>query len=106
MNATVDVRLVEDRDPFVFDVAARDENSETRHRVTLARKDFARLAAGADANGLVEASFRFLLDREPKEAILAGFDVSVIARYFPEFERKLPDYLSKAHSTRADSALR
>jgi hypothetical protein len=27
-----------------------------------------------------------LLEREPKEAILRRFDVSVIGRYFPEFE--------------------
>jgi hypothetical protein len=39
------------------------------------------------------AAFRFLLEREPKESILARFDVSVIARYFPEFERELPRYL-------------
>jgi hypothetical protein len=44
---------------------------------------------------LIEAAFRFLLDREPKESILRRFDVSVIARYFPEFERELPRYLAK-----------
>ena len=37
--------------------------------------------------------FRFLLDREPKEAILARFDISVIGRYFPEFGAELPAYL-------------
>jgi hypothetical protein len=35
-----------------------------------------------------------LLDREPKESILGRFDVTVISRYFPEFERELPRYLS------------
>jgi hypothetical protein len=35
-----------------------------------------------------------LLDREPKESILGSFDVTVISRYFPEFERELPNYLS------------
>ncbi len=39
--------------------------------------------------------FGFLLDREPKESILGRFDVTVIARYFPEFERELPNYLSR-----------
>jgi hypothetical protein len=42
----------------------------------------------------VEAAFRFLLDREPKESILSRFDVTVISRYFPEFEQELPRYLS------------
>jgi hypothetical protein len=35
----------------------------------------------------LEATFRFLLDREPKESILGRFDATVISRYFPEFER-------------------
>ena len=42
----------------------------------------------------VKAAFRFLLDREPKEAILSRFDVSVISRYFPDFETKLPRYIA------------
>jgi hypothetical protein len=33
---------------------------------------------------MIEAAFRFLLAREPKESILARFDVSVISRYFPQ----------------------
>jgi hypothetical protein len=36
-----------------------------------------------------------LLDREPKESILGRFDVAVISRYFPEFDRDLPHYLSR-----------
>jgi hypothetical protein len=35
-----------------------------------------------------------LLDREAKESILQRFDVTVISRYFPEFERELPRYFS------------
>ncbi len=42
----------------------------------------------------IEAAFRFLLDREPKESILARFDVSVISRYFPEFARELSGYFA------------
>ena len=40
----------------------------------------------------LQAVFRFLLDREPKESIL---DVTAISRYFPEFEREIPHYLSQ-----------
>ena len=43
----------------------------------------------------LEAAFRFLLDREPKESILQRFDVEIIGRYFPEFERELPRYLAE-----------
>jgi hypothetical protein len=42
----------------------------------------------------LDAAFRFLLDREPKESILNRFDAAIIERYFPEFERELPHYLS------------
>jgi hypothetical protein len=42
---------------------------------------------------MIEAAFRFLLAREPKESILSRFDVIVISRYFPDFEERLADYL-------------
>jgi hypothetical protein len=42
----------------------------------------------------IQAAFSFLLDREAKESILQRFDVTVISRYFPEFERELPRYFS------------
>lgn len=89
----IDVRMVEDNDPLVFEATVCDAGSETRHRVTLSRKDLQRLSGDADAGRIINAAFRFLLDREPKESILARFDVSVIARYFPDFEQKLPRYL-------------
>jgi Holliday junction resolvase-like predicted endonuclease len=90
----IDARMIEAGDPLVFEVKVREGASETQHRVTLSRNDFERLSDEADAERLINAAFRFLLDREAKESILARFDVSVISRYFPEFERKLPHYLA------------
>lgn len=82
-------------DPLGFDVSISDGSSETRHHVTMSRQDFEALSGGrCTPERCIEASFRFLLDREPKEAILTRFDVSVIARYFPEFEEKLPAYIA------------
>jgi hypothetical protein len=89
VNATIEVTPAGD----AFDVRVREGRSETRHRVTLAEADRARLAPDAAPERLIEAAFRFLLDREPKESILPCFDVSVISRYFPEFQQTLPDYL-------------
>jgi hypothetical protein len=43
---------------------------------------------------VLQSAFAFLLDREPKEAILRRFDLAVISRYFPEFESELPRYLA------------
>ncbi|MGD9544996.1 MAG: hypothetical protein AB7U86_12525 [Methylocystis sp.] len=90
----IDARMIGGGDPLVFDVRLREGESETRHRVTLSPQDFERLGGGADAERFIDAAFRFLLDREAKESILARFDVSVISHYFPEFERKLPEYLT------------
>ncbi|MGD9541767.1 MAG: hypothetical protein AB7V61_12660 [Methylocystis sp.] len=89
----IEARMIGGGDPLVFDVRVRERSSETRHRVTLSQMDFERMSGGADAESFIDAAFRFLLDREAKESILARFDVSVIAHYFPEFERKLPEYL-------------
>ena len=88
----IDVRQTGKGDPLEFEVTVREGGGETRHRVTASRQYCDRLGGGAP-DGLIGAVFRFLLDREPKEAILSRFDISVVARYFPEFEARLPDYL-------------
>ncbi|HEX6655224.1 MAG TPA: hypothetical protein VF153_03330 [Candidatus Limnocylindria bacterium] len=37
----------------------------------------------------VEASFRFLLEREPRESILRSFELPAIGGYFPEYESEI-----------------
>ena len=69
--------------------------------MTLAAADSASLAPGEAPERCIEAAFRFLLDREPVQAILRRFDVEIIPKYFPEFERELPGYLADAGSGRA-----
>jgi hypothetical protein len=94
VSSTITVaRLSGEFDPLILDVSVRDGKGETRHRVTLPLAEAQRLGGGRSAEELVEAAFRFLLDREPKESILKRFDFAVIASYFPEFESRLPDYL-------------
>lgn len=89
----IEVRRVSEDDPFEFDVIVRDGDSETRHAVTMSRATCERLVAGEHTpEHCIETTFRFLLDREPKESILRRFDVTVISRYFPEFEQELPRY--------------
>ena len=65
--------------------------SNTRHEVTLSRDAYERLAERQERRpkALVEASFAFLLEREPKESILRRFDLPVIGRYFPDYERAI-----------------
>ena len=73
-----------------FRVRVIEAGSESAHQVTLDPRDYARLAGGAvEPEELVRKSFEFLLEREPKESILSRFDLSVISRYFPEYEREI-----------------
>jgi hypothetical protein len=75
---------------YEFQVAVRERGSVTRHRVTLDQADCERLTGGkASPEALVVESFRFLLEREPKEAILRSFDLTLIGHYFPEYERQI-----------------
>lgn len=75
---------VERVEPGRFRVIVSESNSETEHLVS---------AQQETTVDIVEASFRFLLDREPKESILREFDLAVISRYFPDYEARLDDYL-------------
>jgi hypothetical protein len=92
----IEVRRIADQtDPLEFEVIVSEGDGETRHHVTMQRETCDRLTGGKHApERCLEAAFRFLLDREPKESILGRFDVTVISRYFPEFERELRHYLS------------
>lgn len=93
----IDVKRTGEGDPLEFEVVVREGKGETRHHVTMARETCERLTGGKHPpERCLEAAFRFLLDREPKESILGRFDVTVISRYFPEFEQDLPRYLSRS----------
>jgi len=71
-------------------VSVVEGDSATSHRVAVATADLERLDPGAaDPTELVRRSFEFLLEREPKESILRSFDLTVIGRYFPGWERQL-----------------
>jgi hypothetical protein len=88
MSAQIEVQRVEDGPAYAFQVTVTEGHGRTEHRVTLSQADYERLSDGeASPEALVQASFEFLLEREPKEAILRTFDLPVIGRYFPEYER-------------------
>lgn len=81
-------------EPMAFTVTITEAGGKTSHRVTMSQAGFEKLSHGkCSASDCIEAAFTFLLEREPKEAILGSFDVSVISRYFPDFESRIGDYL-------------
>lgn len=85
----IEVRQTGTDDPMEFSVTVREGGAETRHRVTLSQPTYDKLTSGkVSPERCIEAAFEFLLEREPKESILSRFDVTVISRYFPEFEKE------------------
>jgi hypothetical protein len=81
---------VEPRGEDAFRVTVTEGGSRTTHDVTLASSYYQKLTKGTvAAEELVRCSFEFLLERESKESILRTFDLPVIGRYFPEYEREI-----------------
>jgi hypothetical protein len=64
--------------------------SATQHSVTVTPEYWRKLTGGrVPAETLIEKSFEFLLERESNTSILRAFDLPVIQRYFPEYERTI-----------------
>ena len=85
--------LNSDKDSIVYRVEVIEEDSKTTHNVELNRDDYQNFTDGKIApEELVQCSFEYLLDREPKESILSSFNVSVISHYFPEYAREIISY--------------
>jgi hypothetical protein len=76
-------------------VTVSELESRTTHTVQVEEAYRDRLVgASVPVERFVKKSFEFLLAREPKESILRSFDLPVIARYFPEYEREVRKGLS------------
>jgi hypothetical protein len=87
MAAKIEVEKV---DQFKFRVRVIEGGSESTHDVTVSPGQLAKLAGDKiRPEELVRRSFEFLLEREPKESILTRFDLSVISRYFQEYEHEI-----------------
>ncbi|MFQ5948818.1 MAG: hypothetical protein ACE5KX_08160 [Acidimicrobiia bacterium] len=74
--------------PDEFRVEVTEGGTSTLHQVTVTGGDLDAFGGGTPET-LVEESFRFLLEREPKESILRRFELPVIARYFPEYPEEI-----------------
>jgi len=92
---SIAVKQTASGEPMEFEVEVQQGRTRTRHRVTLDAATFERLARGGSAVDLVRGAFEFLLERESAQSILSTFDLTVISRYFPEFEREIGRYQKK-----------
>lgn len=104
-NVAVSVLKASCSDPMVFRVSTCGSANLDAHTITLTNAHLARLTGAAvNPEALVEASFRFLLDRVPPEKIAERFDLPAIGQYFPDFELALPAYLATITDRTPDHA--
>ena len=92
MSETIDVRCEAITGGAWACVVTIDDGdgAPTRHDVMVTTGDLANLAPDAiEPADLVRRSFEFLLEREPKSSIMGRFDLPLIGRYFPEYERTI-----------------
>ena len=86
MSQAVSVVCRPEGDGWSCHVRVGSDAGATQHEVSVSRAELATYAPGADdPTRLVEASFAFLLGREPRESILRHFSLSTIERYFPAY---------------------
>ena len=91
MPAKIEIEKTGD---FEFRIRIIEKSGESTHHVSIKQDDYNRLTGGKiEPDELVKRSFEFLLEREPKESILARFDLSIISRYFPEYESEIKRHL-------------
>ena len=65
-------------------------NTLTTHAVSLSDEVHKNLTNNkVTKEELLDFSFKFLLDREPNTSILSSFELTVISRYFSDYEKSV-----------------
>ena len=90
MAYQISVEEIEKGDAGNYRVTVDDGGRRTQYHVSVESSYRDRLVGEKiAAEQLVAKSFEFLLEREPKESILREFDLRIISRYFPEYEKEM-----------------
>jgi hypothetical protein len=90
MAHQITVEEIEKGNAGKYRVTVVDGGGRTQHVVSVETSFRDRLVGEKIAvDQFVAKSFEFLLQREPKESILRQFDLAVISRYFPEYEKEI-----------------
>ena len=67
----------------------------TTHLVTLSDEVYINLTnEKVTKEELLDFSFKFLLDREPNTLILSSFELTIISRYFSDYEKSVKKWCS------------
>ena len=92
MGNSLTVRAERKGGAWVCEVEVEARGESSRHSVTVTAAELARWGRGEDeaaVEDLVRRSFDFLLEREPPSSILRRFELSVIQRYFPDYDQQM-----------------
>lgn len=88
-----DIKVEEEKqtaDGWEFSVKIGSEGDEIEYVVVLDKEYWKELTNDhCTPRELVKKSFKFLLDREPKESILKEFNFRDISKYFPKYEDEI-----------------
>lgn len=77
-------------DGWLFTVWLGEDEERTEHMVVLDREYWEKLTKGVGTPAdIIKKSFEFLLQREVQGMVLKSFDLRVIKKYFPEFEKEI-----------------
>jgi len=84
----MNIKIIEKDDYFLVEI---EENStRTQHEITLEESYYKKLTKEKiSKKELIKRSFKFLLEREPKEAIFKKFNLKIIESYFSEYEKEI-----------------
>ena len=86
----IDVKCRSAANGWTCTVSVGSDADVSHHEVEITSDELELLVPGAtDAARLVEASFRYLLEHEPKESILPRFSLRTIASYFPSYPEEI-----------------
>jgi hypothetical protein len=68
-----------------FSVTINEPTGPSFYKVSMDKDFLTRIGAELHPEKVVEKSFEFLLEKEPKEKILQEFDIAEISTYYHEF---------------------
>lgn len=80
-------------DPWEYEARILEGDTELgQYKITMTMDDYGHYGDNAEPHELVEATLKFLLDREDPEMILEHFRLNEVERYFPEYPDEVGNY--------------
>jgi hypothetical protein len=89
----IEIKSQEKSDGWTFRVVVKQDGTQTEHQVEMSQKFYQSLDTQASPEEVVRKSFEFLLENEPKEAILSQFNIEIISQYFPGYKQEIRNCL-------------